>query len=328
MTPETGTLAEVEGQIETGAGVAIAIEVDAISDRTTAISTIPIGRHHHEPSAPALTHLTIRQTFLWIDRLLVVPPVLPRGFARIADRIIHDQHHPATGEMPAHVSPWTRVPKALGATTRPSAHRQNAKEPAVHPLGPHDLLSPNANHHSSKTGMDATGAPHPGTAGAAGGVVAPEGALLIGVESAVAKIVVALISHDQVDQDHLSGIENPVYLQTDSIGHSWTTITATEILTIGHGLGLYLGTLHGLQYQKYPHIPHIPERMRVCAQPDLLLWMITVVLPHLCGQCQVSRAANCVVLAAKITCVTLSRCVKRARLMPTTSSDPDNHGYI
>lgn len=156
-----------------------------------------------------------------------------------------------------------------------------------------------------------------------------EGALLIGAESTVAKTVVALIFHGQADQDHLFGTENPVYLQTDSIGHS-LTITATEILAIGHGLGLYLGTLHGLRYQKHPHIPHIPERMRVCAQSALLtlLWMITVVLHHLCGKCQVLRAANCVVLAAKIACETLSRCVKRARLMPTTSSAPGNHGHI
>jgi hypothetical protein len=105
VTPGTGTLAEVEGQIETEAGVAIAIEVDAISDRTTAISTIPIGRHHHAPPAPALSHLTIRLTFLWIDLLLVVLPVLPQGFARTGDQTILDQHHPATGGMPAHLSP-------------------------------------------------------------------------------------------------------------------------------------------------------------------------------------------------------------------------------
>ncbi len=191
MTSGTGTLAEVEGQIETGAGVAIAIEVDAISDRTTAISTIPIGRHHHEPSAPSLTHLIIQQTSLWIHLLIVVLPVLPQGFVRIADQIILDQHRLATGGMPAHLSPETRMPKALGATTRRSGHRQNAKEPAVPLLGAHDLLFPNANHHSSKTGIDATGAPHPGPAGASRDVVLLEVALLIGAESAVAKTVVA-----------------------------------------------------------------------------------------------------------------------------------------
>lgn len=219
------------------------------------------------------------------------------------------------------------MPKALGATTRRSGHRQNAKEPAVPLLGAHDLLFPNANHHSSKTGIDATGAPHPGPAGASRDVVLLEVALLIGAESAVVKTVVALISHDQADQDHLFGTENPVYLQTDSIGHS-LMITATEILAIGHGLGLYLGTLHGPRYQKHPHIRHIPERMRVCAQPALLLWMITVVLHHLCGKCHVSRAANCVVLAAKIACETLSPCVKRAHLMATTSNGPGSPGHI
>lgn len=156
-----------------------------------------------------------------------------------------------------------------------------------------------------------------------------EGALLIGGESAGAKTVVVLIIYDQADQDPLFGIGKPVYLQTGSIGHSLTT-TATEILAIGQGLGLYLGTLRGLLYQKHPHILRIPEWMRVCAQSALLtlLWMITVVLHHLSGKSRASRAATCVVLAAKIACEMLSRCAKCARLMPTISSAPGNHGHI
>jgi hypothetical protein len=85
VTPGTGTVAEVEDRIATGAEVAIVIEEAASRDQVTAISTIPTGRHHHARPASALTQLALQMTSLWIDLLLVVPPAPRRAFAIVDD---------------------------------------------------------------------------------------------------------------------------------------------------------------------------------------------------------------------------------------------------
>lgn len=98
MTPGTGTVAEVEDRIETGAEVAIVIEEAVSRGQMTAISTIPTGRHHHARPASALTHPTHRMTSLWTDFLLEVLPVLRPGSATLDGQtmITLDLRHPVT----------------------------------------------------------------------------------------------------------------------------------------------------------------------------------------------------------------------------------------
>lgn len=170
--------------------------------------------------------------------------------------------------MIIHLGLWVRILKGSGAKTHRSDRHPSVKEPAVPLLVAKDPLSPNVVHPLPKMGTDATEVHHPGAERVSRGGVPLEDAPLIGVGTAGAKTVVALICHEQVVRDRLSGIENFVRPLTDGRDHLPTTIVI-EIPYISLGLGLSLDTLHDLWHRRHPLILPTLEETRGCTQPDL-----------------------------------------------------------